>query len=134
MIFLAFFSSFSLSYRGILPSSFKKILSNALVFSTYISVSIWGTVEQPTAPPLFRKGGRGPTELRSGGELFFFLEKEHSLYQLGPTYGGAAIGYTLSFFPYLSWGAKGRNPFFEWTTMKFYSLVFLIEKPFRVFS
>ena len=37
-------SPFSLSYRGILPSSFNTILSSALVFSTCLPVSVSGTV------------------------------------------------------------------------------------------
>ena len=37
-------SPFSLSYRGILPSSFNTILSSALVYSTSPPVSVWGTV------------------------------------------------------------------------------------------
>ena len=31
-------------YGGILPSSFNIVLSNALVYSTSLSVSVWGTV------------------------------------------------------------------------------------------
>ena len=37
-------SSFSRSYRGILPSSFSIVLSSALVSSTYPPVSVSGTV------------------------------------------------------------------------------------------
>ncbi len=36
--------TFSRSYGTILPSSFTRVLSSALVFSTYPPVSVWGTV------------------------------------------------------------------------------------------
>ena len=49
-------SPFSRSYGGNLPSSFNIVLSNALVFSTYPPVSVWGTVYMlelfPGTPPL----------------------------------------------------------------------------------
>jgi hypothetical protein len=41
-------SSFSRSYGGILPSSLTRVLSIALVFSTYPPVSVWGTGTVPT--------------------------------------------------------------------------------------
>ena len=37
-------SSFFRSYRCNLPSSFSIVLSSALVYSTYLPVSVWGTV------------------------------------------------------------------------------------------
>src|SRR5262245_38890477 len=36
--------TFSRSYGAILPSSFTRVLSSALVFSTQPPVSVWGTV------------------------------------------------------------------------------------------
>ena len=38
--------TFSRSYGTILPSSFSRVLSSALVFSTRSPVSVWGTVAQ----------------------------------------------------------------------------------------
>ena len=38
--------TFSRSYGVILPSSFIRVLSSALVFSTCPPVSVWGTVDQ----------------------------------------------------------------------------------------
>ena len=37
--------TFSRSYGSILPSSFTRVLSSALVFSTYPPVLVWGTVD-----------------------------------------------------------------------------------------
>jgi hypothetical protein len=56
--------TFSRSYGAILPSSLTRVLSSALVFSTYLPVSVYGTINLITHYEDF-PGSIGSTTLRS---------------------------------------------------------------------
>ncbi len=79
----------SQSYGANLQSSFTRVLSSALVFSTYLPVSVCGTATD-TAPPAAFLGNMGSTSSLAAEAL-----KSHHASELYPRFDPMDTPYTL---------------------------------------